>query len=287
VYTIDSRYATIVLPPTVGGLANGMLTGGPNTTADDVSCDLFTDKERKEPIRSRQEDDDEPPESMRLVLPLKLPSGGGDDAEPIMWYWFARPKFADDDGSKSFRRPITWQHHTDDVTNGLVAIADRLFPNDEKLRSALKLAAEWHDLGKKRAVWQRSIGNPHPTDWHAKSGRDPKTGRNWTPLDVTDYRHEFGSLLDVGELPDEHRDLILHLIAAHHGRARPHFDPDEAFDPERPQSAADDMAAKVPQRFARLQRKYGRWGLAYLESLLRAADWAASAKPSAFVKEGE
>ena len=34
-----------------------------------------------------------------------------------------------------------------------------------------------------------------------------------------------------------------------------------------------------------LQRKYGRWGLAYLESLLRAADWAASAEPSAFVTE--
>jgi hypothetical protein len=37
----------------------------------------------------------------------------------------------------------------------------------------------------------------------------------------------------------------------------------------------------VPRRFARLQRKYGRWGLAYLESLPRAADWAASANPSA------
>jgi len=40
------------------------------------------------------------------------------------------------------------------------------------------------------------------------------------------------------------------------------------------------LAAEVPQRFPRLQRKYGRWGLAYLESLLRAADYAASANPS-------
>ena len=46
------------------------------------------------------------------------------------------------------------------------------------------------------------------------------------------------------------------------------------------------MAAEVPRRFARLQRKYGRWGLAYLESLLRAADWAASAEPSEFVGRG-
>jgi len=39
------------------------------------------------------------------------------------------------------------------------------------------------------------------------------------------------------------------------------------------------------QFFARLQRKYGRWGLAYLESLLRAADYAASANPSATLED--
>jgi CRISPR-associated endonuclease/helicase Cas3 len=44
------------------------------------------------------------------------------------------------------------------------------------------------------------------------------------------------------------------------------------------------MAAEVPRRFARLQRKYGRWGLAYLESLLRAADYAASSQPSQFME---
>ena len=57
------------------------------------------------------------------------------------------------------------------------------------------------------------------------------------------------------------------------------------FDPEANSEDVSAVAGKVPQRFARLQRKYGRWGLAYLESLLRAADYAASASPSAFVED--
>ena len=45
---------------------------------------------------------------------------------------------------------------------------------------------------------------------------------------------------------------------------------------ERPQDVADEVAREVPRRFARLQRRYGRWGLAWLESLVRAADALAS-----------
>lgn len=102
------------------------------------------------------------------------------------------------------------------------------------------------------------------------------------PVDLTRYRHEFGSLLDVEmesefrALDADSRELVLHLIAAHHGRARPHFPTEEAFDPERPVRDAQAAAGKVPQRFGRLQRRYGRWGLAWLESLVRAADAMAS-----------
>src|SRR5262249_17255300 len=45
------------------------------------------------------------------------------------------------------------------------------------------------------------------------------------------YRHELGSIFEadcnseIRQLPDVQRDLVLHLIAAHHGWARPHFEP--------------------------------------------------------------
>jgi CRISPR-associated endonuclease/helicase Cas3 len=54
---------------------------------------------------------------------------------------------------------------------------------------------------------------------------------------------------------------------------------EEAFDPKHQGQATAKLAIETPQRFARLQRKYGRWGLAYIESLVRAADYFASEFP--------
>ncbi len=274
VYKIDSRYGTILLPPSIGGLNDQGMLDPKATKADDVSCLWFEDKQRTKPRRARG-DDETPPDGMRLVRRLPLP-GGSADADPEYWYWFA----VGNEGDTSARAPVEWWVHVKDVEDHTAKIVDKLPLGD--LREAVKLAAKFHDHGKKRKLFQTVLGNrKYPNVWLAKSGK--KGGRV-----KEQYRHEFGSLLDVDqEVKGEHRELILHLIAAHHGRARPHFPPDEAFDPERPQQLADDMAVSVPRRFAQLQRTYGRWGLAYLESLLRAADWAASANPSEFVKEGE
>ena len=155
----------------------------------------------------------------------------------------------------------------------------------EPFRSALFFAAKWHDEGKKADRWQRYIGGPddggQPLGKSAK-WRDPRL--------LAGYLHEFGSLLRVSddetrkyftdpqrkltsEQQDAARDLALHLIAALHGYARPHFvNPlDDDFT-----TNCEETHLDVIRRYARLQRKYGRWGLAYLESLLRAADAAAS-----------
>jgi CRISPR-associated endonuclease/helicase Cas3 len=122
-----------------------------------------------------------------------------------------------------------------------------------------------HDLGKRRRVWQRSIKR-YQEPWLAKGPMQPS--------DLGRYRHELGSLHDgdFDGLSEEAKELALHVVAAHHGRARPHFPVIESFDPELRDDLVAALVREVPLRFDRLQRRYGRWGLAWLESILRAAD---------------
>jgi CRISPR-associated endonuclease/helicase Cas3 len=293
-------YCRLLLPPFAGGLTDkGMLDGtldfDPNHNIEyDIADKWFADEKKTVPRRVRIRNGDPknaPPRGMRLVrapLDTNPPADEDETDEPInqrFWHWYELPKSADDEGSKSAQEPVTWDDHTNQVTNNAIRITAALRLPQE-LQDAITLAAKFHDLGKKRERWQRSIGNPNPKDWYAKSGKGWKLREINTP-----YRHEFGSLLDaldleqsftsqLNTLSTDMQELVLHLIAAHHGRGRPHFPIDEAVDLEPKGQDVTKIVAEVPQRFGRLQRKYGRWGLAYLESLLRAADYAASAKPS-------
>ena len=286
--------ATVILPPSVGGLSSKGTLDGAAIPDENIKYDVadmwFADKEETVRRRVRVWDDDpqfdEKTEYMRLIrtpLDMRADADEGENNQPTghrFWHWYSKPRSADDDLSRTCTAPIKWQHHTSDVAARIQQIVEALKLSPE-LQEALLLAARFHDFGKRREVWQRSIGNPNPSNWHAKSGKP------WKPCDICpDYRHEFGSLLDTEneqdfkKLSDDQKDLVLHLIASHHGRGRPHFPAKEAFDPEPKGQDIIKSASEVPRRFARLQRKYGRWGLAYLESLLRAADYAASAEPS-------
>jgi CRISPR-associated endonuclease/helicase Cas3 len=156
------------------------------------------------------------------------------------------------------------------------------------IAEAVVIAARWHDRGKDRPAWQRAIGNRPPRRGEVRTWKPwAKSGqRGFDDSECGAYRHEFGSLREASE--DEairshpERDLILHLIAAHHGWARPHFEPDQwdiADGVSEEENAA--VAAETMRRFARLQRRFGHWGLAWLESLVRAADYAASGRLAA------
>lgn len=289
-------FKTVILPPAAGGLGfrndprpSGLLDGKSEYREDRRECYDIADQwldANGNPRRCRRWDDAAPGDkSMRLVQEIDTrPDDEEREAEmdaaavskPRFWRWYVRPRSADDDGSRTAREPQELHLHLRCAGDFADLIVAKLGLSEPEA-TAVRMAARWHDLGKNRRIWQRAVGNrKYPQVVLAKSGG------KMHPLDLNRYRHELGSLLDIQEEPrfqaldEAARDLVMHLIAAHHGRARPHFPAAEVIDAERPYEAVMTAARKAPRRFARLQRKYGRWGLAYLESLLRAADIMAS-----------
>ncbi len=274
--------ATVILPPSVGGLTPVGTLDGDARFQEELRYDVSDIALSQAGARIRVWSDD--PEyasktaEMRRVCTIEIDMSEGEEAEPRRWEWYESTPL---EGGRTAKKPVTLDTHTEDVENRAQRIVTGLSLLDG-IAEAILLAAKLHDHGKERERFQIALGNRcYPDLLLAKSGR--KGARLPEP-----FRHEFASVADaanngqVRALSPIMQDLVLHLIAAHHGRARPHFDLDEAFDPD-----AEALAIETPRRFARLQRKYGRWGLAYLESLLRAADWAASAEPSAYADEVE
>ncbi len=262
---------TVVLDPRSGGLNSGMLDGT-SDAADDVS--ETTD-------RCRSSDTESAPPEFHEVYSLTIPASD-EDEEPEVLQWFVRRNT----GEVRSKKPVLLEVHVSDVERRMNEILSGLSLGTA-IDNCLTIAARYHDHGKKRLIFQTMLGNRNtPRVWWAKSGR--KSGMR---LDEK-YRHEFGSLHELPSaaelgLTGDERELVLHLIATHHGRARPHFPADEVFDPSATSESDAALASTVPQRFGRLQRKFGRWGLAYLESLLRAADWSASANPSQEVEDNQ
>ncbi|MBX3364022.1 MAG: type I-U CRISPR-associated helicase/endonuclease Cas3 [Phycisphaeraceae bacterium] len=277
---------TVALPPSMGGLSEGVLDGQaqpPENGTLDVADELRDPADPSRPLRVRVRSDDpeydQKTSGMRPIRSIEL--GDESDETGVTWDWFVRAP----EGTRTAPRPVLWCTHVDDVESRLRDIVGRL-DLGEDLTNALTIAARLHDHGKRREQFQAgALGNRrYPEVVWAKGGR-----RAARLPEV--YRHEFGSLIDAEDdaefknLSPDLRDLVLHIIAAHHGRARPHFTPEEALDPDHGEAVTLPRVWETPRRFAWLQRRYGRWGLAYLESILRAADWAASAEPSAFVEQ--
>lgn len=163
----------------------------------------------------------------------------------------------------------------------------------EVIRKSLVRAAELHDIGKadpRFQAWLRG-GNPiRPQELIAKSGR---SGQNPAAIErarlLAGYpkggRHELGSVALLEGLGDEFAgldfDLLLHLIGSHHGRCRP-FAPvvDDGGQVVVAyggwQASSDHRLARagsgVCDRFWRLTRRYGWYGLCFLEALVRLSD---------------
>ncbi|MGH3814722.1 MAG: type I-G CRISPR-associated helicase/endonuclease Cas3g, partial [Pseudonocardiaceae bacterium] len=166
----------------------------------------------------------------------------------------------------------------------------------------LALAGRLHDLGKVDPRFQRMlrggqvVGGSEPLAKSVVSAADyrrrrrAETAGEYPPR----ARHELATVALVEhdpKLQDQAHDweLVLHLIASHHGYARPvvpvSFDDDPQqlhaqFDGRVLEASSEHgllrLDSGVPQRFWRCVRRYGWYGPAWLEAVLRLADHRAS-----------
>jgi len=206
---------------------------------------------------------------------LRFAAEVSSEGEPIRW--LVVEKWRDDaatEDDRSASRPQSLDEHQSCVEDLVHKIAMRL-GLDKAYEEMLATAARFHDEGKRAKRWQQAFNAPRGSHYAKTEGPI-----NYAILDG--YRHEFGSLPFVEHderlkrIPEELRELALHLVAAHHGFARPIIGTSGSDDA--PPTRLQERAREVALRFARLQRRWGPWGLAWWEALLRAADQQASRK---------
>jgi CRISPR-associated endonuclease/helicase Cas3 len=209
------------------------------------------------------------------------------DEDDIEERWLLLFREIDKSTSGSNGQVPTVEEHNKDVAERVTELAEA-FHLSESLQEVLQLAGQYHDTGKADDRWQIAAGyEPTKKDFRPKA-KPTSGGVDWHKLDG--YRHELGSIVDavacnaIQSHPE--RDLILHLIATHHGWARPHFN-ERAFPPQTDSALRDGIRREVMFRYVRLQERFGHWRLAWLESLLRRADGMASASYNEALTEEE
>ena len=269
-------YATALLPCAAGGLAE---SGLPDASASGAVADVGDTPDRIRYVAAEPGDEagdgPELPAWAGAAVELRIPIPGDEDGcEEVTWVYALRragPDLATGAGEMTWLGGVTQslEEHGRLVGEAIRRIA-RALGLEPTLVEALVLAGEWHDTGKSRRVWQLAAGVPADGPALAKS----RKGR-FRPGWLGGYRHEFGSVADAERHLSKdtpHRDLILHLIAAHHGWARPGFPRPEQWDPEASPGANRALAERIADRYARLAAEHGAWKLAWLEALLKAAD---------------
>ena len=227
-----------------------------------------------------------------LSSPVLLPADGDAD-------------FTDEDSTaSSSSHEVKLDDHLGQV-GGVAARFAELAGLTKETTADCELAAQLHDVGKldpRFQVWLRNgdrLAAACAISPLAKSGSVPRTPRaieaarrkSGYPKGA---RHELVSVR-LAEAAAQalasatDRDLVLHLIGTHHGRCRP-FAPvvfDEApvdvtFPAGNTQTSSatglERLDAGVPEGFWRLVRRYGWWGVALLEAVVRLADHRVSAQ---------
>ena len=270
------RGGLLLVDVCVGGLQNGLLSDESDTATDVTAVD---DQARVVPFRVRRTTElalvRVREASPRWREEARIAVAESDDGETA---WLVIESLADqaaesEEGrSVGARRAQLLDEHETWAEHAARAIAARVgLP--ASYGEVLAAAARLHDEGKRAIRWQRAFHAASAEGVFAKTTSRPN-------LQILDhYRHEFGSLPyaekheRVRALEAPLRELCLHLIAAHHGFARPLLRTDGA---EEPPTRLAQRAEEIALRFAALEQRWGPWGLAWWEALLRAADQQAS-----------
>ncbi|MCP5550140.1 MAG: type I-U CRISPR-associated helicase/endonuclease Cas3 [Akkermansiaceae bacterium] len=217
--------------------------------------------------------------------------------------------FADDDDLTSrtdVENGVSLTKHTQHVLRAAEQIAAKCLPGH--FLDAMRITAKWHDIGKLDQRFQNYLRNG---DEPAAAGEPPQAKFGGIALPPArrkfireavglpdGFRHEMLSVQlaeQADALPEEERETILHLIGSHHGHGRP-FAPVviddappgvggevlESVEAEitgeaRAETPPHRLDSGISDRFWTLNRRFGWWGLAYLEAIFRLADWYASA----------
>ena len=220
------------------------------------------------------------------------------------------PSTEEKHGSTTADRRIALDDHAGQTRKQAAEFADRLrLPAKPTGRQASRrdvlLAAHLHDIGKADRRFQTLLTGGdrwnRPTGQAlAKSNRTTGLNRNSPTGLPTGWRHEAMSVRMAAERADvrqaDDSELILWLMGTHHGYGRPFFrfrETEEGRTPEYadcpvtngqptpngpgPEAPAYEHDGRDWARIGqRLRRKYGTWGLAYMEAVVRLADHRAS-----------
>jgi CRISPR-associated endonuclease/helicase Cas3 len=210
----------------------------------------------------------------------------------------------EDDTSSAATRAVPLPRHLED-SRAMAEKLSRAAAIPAELARDCVVAARLHDGGKADPRFQvllhggDRIAAARVTEQLAKSAGTPLTGRAFAAARKRagcpqGFRHELVSvrlaesapaLLDGAADPE----LVLHLIASHHGHCRPLAPVVEDPQPvtvclalpgiateTSSATGLDALDSGVAERFWRLVRRYGWWGLALLEAVTRLADHRAS-----------
>ena len=215
------------------------------------------------------------------------------------------PAFTDEDDSSSLTREVTLHAHC----HGVGAQAAKYATSMELsplLAGDAALAGRLHDLGKadpRFQAWLRAgdrVAARRAPELLAKSSlRAQDCSARERARRLAGYpqgtRHECYSVAVLGAnvnllLKATDAELVAYLVGTHHGRGRPFMpavhDPGTSmrfvFDSHALEWSGrhglENLESGWTERFWRLTRYYGYWGLAWIETLVRLADYRQSAR---------